>query len=177
VKEGPFAGGVPHNPELANLGDVRVQVDARAVAAPGKGFTAWGIACRTTENTNSYYVVIEPNGVYAFEKSDGSNQPVLKVGTSPRIKKGIGSTNEIALSCTGGQDGGTVTLGLAVNGEFVDTAQDTPQVDPPARGSVGTDQPGVFGSGTVALVAVGPTGLDVRFDNFKVESPGKPIVP
>jgi serine/threonine-protein kinase len=177
VKDGPFAAGVPHTPELANLGDVTIQVDATAAAIPGSGFKGWGIACRTTENTNSYYVIIEPNGVYAFEKSDSSNQPVLKVGRSPRIKRGPGTTNHIALSCTGGEGGGTVTMGLAVNGQFVDTAQDTPQPDQPARGSVGTDQPGVFATGTVALVAVGPTGLDVRFDNFRLESPGEPIAP
>jgi hypothetical protein len=177
VKEGPFAAGVPHNPALANLGDVTIQVDATAAAIPGSGFKGWGIACRTTENTKSYYVIIEPNGVYAFEKSDGTNQPVLKSGHSPRIERGPGATNQILLSCTGGQDGGTVTLGLAVNGQFVDSAQDTPQADQPAQGSVGTDQPGVFAAGTVALVAVGPTGLDVRFDNFKLESPGESIVP
>jgi serine/threonine-protein kinase len=157
-----FATAFPHVPDVRNLGDVTVTATARKVAGTGK-LNAWGVACRSGGNTESYYFVIDATGDWAIEKSDGVNQPLLVHGTDPTIKRGQ-AANTIRADCTGGADG--VRLALSVNGNEVADFTDTPEEQVPG------DSPPVLTSGTVGLVTVGSKGLRVEFDDFEVKAAG-----
>lgn len=151
-----FASAFPHVPQVAVLGDVKVTV--RTHKSTGSGRNGFGIACRTNEGTLSYYFVISDTKGYAIQKSDGVSQINLASSTTPSIQ--AGGENEIEAHCVGGAEG--VTLSLFVNGTEVHNVTDTPDAQQDGDNDL------VYPSGTVGLVTVGPAGLSVEFDDFRV---------
>jgi hypothetical protein len=83
------------------------------------------------------------------------------MGNDPAIKPGR-QENLIRGDCSGGTQG--VQLTMFVNGTQVGQVTDTPKLQTPG------DTPGVFATGTVALLAGGENGLLVGFDDFEVKA-------
>ena len=137
------------NPKALNLPtDVQVEVDATKQGGPDDN--DFGVICRYQNDQNFYFFVISSDGYLGIGKvKDGNRQLVNRTEMPPSeaIKQG-NDTNHLRADCIGD------TLSLYVNGQLVDSQQDTE-----------------YGAGNVGLIAGSfqEGGVDILFNNFVVK--------
>jgi len=116
-------------PELADLGDVRVEATTRF---HGNTDALAGVICRAAAADTYYYFLIQGDGT-AFIGENGPGGPHnFKSAFTPAVVRSE-APNRVAGECVGGSEG--VTLRMFVNGVAVDTVVDG--VDPILGGTVG----------------------------------------
>ncbi len=136
------------NPGIPNLPkDVQVEVDATKQAGPDDN--DYGIICRYQNDRNFYFFVISSDGYLGIGKvKDGNRKLVNRTEMPPSevIKRG-NETNHLRADCIGD------TLSLYVNGQLVDSQQETE-----------------YGAGDVGLIAGSfqEGSVDILFKNFIV---------
>ena len=141
----------------ASLG---IEVDAKALTVP-EG-TAYGIACRVSQNESSGYLFTVGNDYVNISKYglDGSYTQ-LSESTGLPLPAGfkVNGTNRLEADCRGVDGGKAVNLLFRVNGQVAAEA---------------TDSENLLTSGTVALVAEAyeeaKKAVEVEFDNFVVQA-------
>ena len=136
-------------------GDVSIEVDARKIGGSDNNY--FGILCHYQDPQNYYLLMITSDGFSGIAmRKDGQDtliSPGLKFLKMNGIKKG-GSTNHIRADCVG------ETLTLFANGKQVSLAYD--------QSLTGGDTGLAVRSGPL----IGP--VNIRFDNFTVNSPSLP---
>jgi hypothetical protein len=131
--------------------DVKVEVDATKMG--GSENNDFGIQCRYVDIDNYYFAIIASDGYYGIGKVINGDQSLFYDNGMPstdKIKPGS-ELNHIRFDCVGS------TLSLYINGDFVDSVEDT---DLSAGGDVGLIA-GTFDEG----------GTDIYFDNLVVKKP------
>jgi hypothetical protein len=131
--------------------DTKVEVDATKLAGPDNN--DFGIQCRYMDTENYYFAIIASDGYYGLGKVVNGDQTLFYDNGMPatdKVKPGS-VVNHIRFDCVGS------TLSLYINGDFVDSVEDT---DLSAAGDVGLIA-GTFDVG----------GTDISFDNFVVNKP------
>ena len=137
------------NPGLS-FTDTRIEVDATKQGGPDDN--DFGVICRYVDTNNFYFLVISSDGYYGIGKVlDGEHILIDMDNMLPtdHVKQGSVS-NAIRADCVGS------TLSLYVNGQFVDSKNDSS-----------------FTSGDVGLMAgtFNTPGTDIAFDNYNVLKP------
>jgi hypothetical protein len=130
--------------------DVQVEVDAARLSGPVQNL--FGLACRSTDLNNFYFLVISSDGYYALGKIRNGKTYLLgqeMMSPSTAIIQGDG-TNHLRLECIG------ETLRGYVNDQAIAISNDAD-----------------FSSGEAGLVAgtLDTPGVVVTFDNFVVYKP------
>ncbi|MCX7754077.1 MAG: hypothetical protein N2117_02370 [Anaerolineales bacterium] len=148
-RTGYFIWSSPNQEEYSNI---RIEVTAKNQSSDS--LAAFGILCHqgTTLTEDMYYFAISPNGDYAIAKAVTGQEDLFLTNqnewaSSSLIPKNADSYR-IAAEC------GTGTLTLFVNGQKIDSVQDS-----------------TYTSGTVGLFAWNDEkerGTDVTFDDFVI---------
>jgi hypothetical protein len=138
-----------------DLSDFVVEVDVIPQAEVGNG----GVVFRNQETQGYYLFTITPDGRYRLQKrvAQGENwETIVEWTESPHIETGL-VANRLRVVCVG------FTISLNVNGQHLDTVQDTTF----AEGKVGLAA-GTFQEETHALF---------HFDNLRVYAPAPMVQP
>ena len=146
IKQANFIERV-YNPKVANLADVRVEVDATKTAGPDP--SDFGIVCRRIDADNQYLLRVSSSATYSILKRKAGVWTRLGSGASAAVRRG-NATNRLRADCVGS------TLTLYVNGQMLLAVQDSD-----------------FGTGAVGLAAedFDTPGTDILFDNFLARKP------
>jgi hypothetical protein len=140
--------------------NLRIEVDAKAFTVP-EG-TAYGVACRVSQDESSGYLFMVANDYVSVSKYgiDG-NYTQLSDARGLPLPSGFkeNGTNRLEADCNGGEGDKAVRLVFRVNGQVA--AEATDSKDP-------------LVAGTVALVAEAyeeaEKAVEVEFDNFVVQA-------
>lgn len=136
-------------PQLGNLGDFSVEVDARRVSGPEDN--DFGLLVRYQEDSDEFYALtISSDGFFAVQLWQGEVwEELVKWTESPAIRKGEKAVNRLKVECRGAE------MRFSVNGTLLITLQDS-----------------TLSGGTLGLIAgsfdVG--GVAIRFDNLRVQA-------
>jgi hypothetical protein len=140
--------------------NLRIEVDAKAFTIPDG--TAYGVACRVSQDESSGYLFMVANNYVIISKyGTGGSYTQLSDDAGLPLPSGfkVNGTNRLEADCNGGDGDEAVSLVFRVNGQVAAEATDT------------KDR---LAAGTVALVAEAyeeaEKAVEVEFDNFVVQA-------
>jgi hypothetical protein len=135
------------------LTGARLLLEVSAKRVGGAADTGFGLYCRRDAGTNSHYsLYVQDDGKFWIDKLLRGTWVSLEKGSN-RAAIRAGGVNRLQAVCSGGEDGGPVTVSLTVNGKLLSRVVD--RRDPLPDGTAG-----------VQVTTPSRVPVDVDLDDF-----------